>query len=325
MCTERRVSSERPPAGYLHRDYAESFSETATPRELQQCGGWILERNIPSSHLIDAMGCYPMFVCRDWSGLPRDLSLLADRLVSLVLVTDPFCEYPDQELRQCFDVVVPFKEHYLTDLRQPIEKSLPRRHRRNLAAARARVSVELCSTPLAMLDDWCRLYGQLVARRGIQGIPAFSRAAFQKQLAVPGVWMFKASEGEDIVGLHLWYVSNDVGYGHLGATSARGHELMASYALYWRAIEQLRDRIRWLDLGAGPGSADDPRAQGLKRFKAGWSTEMRTVHLCGRVFQPGVYQRLVHDHQVGKTSYFPAYRAGEFSSSTALEGDFSRT
>jgi hypothetical protein len=100
---------------------------------------------------------------------------------------------------------------------------------------------------------------------------------------------------------------------------------MASYALYWRAIEQLRDRIRWLDLGAGPGSADDPRAQGLKRFKAGWSTEMRTVHLCGRVFQPGVYQRLVHDHQVGKTSYFPAYRAGEFSSSTALEGDFSRT
>ena len=52
--------------------------------------------------------------------------------------------------------------------------------------------------------------------------------------------MFKAQAEGHIVGLHLWYVQGDVAYGHLGATTTRGYELMASYALYWHAIEQLR-------------------------------------------------------------------------------------
>ena len=38
-------------------------------------------------------------------------------------------------------------------------------------------------------------------------VRAFSRAAFEKQLGVPGLVMFRALVNEEIVGLHLWYVA----------------------------------------------------------------------------------------------------------------------
>ena len=66
------------------------------------------------------------------------------------------------------------------------------------------------------------LYAHLTERHGITGIRAFSRAAFARQLAVPGLVMFRAAAAGETVGLHLWYVQDDVAYGHLGATSPRG-------------------------------------------------------------------------------------------------------
>jgi hypothetical protein len=125
--------------------------------------------------------------------------------------------------------------------------------------------------------------------------------------------MFKASAEGRIVGLHIWYLHEDVAYGHLGATSPRGYELMASYALYWFAVAHLRTRVRWLDLGAAAGLSDAGPDDGLRRFKAGWSTGVRPAYLCGRVFQPAAYARLVETRGSGATSYFPAYRLGEFS------------
>ena len=85
-------------SGYLHRGYAESFSDIAIPRELRRCGGWILERAIPGSELCDGMGCYPLFACRDWRGLALDLPTLAGRLVSLTLITDPFGDFTGDDL-----------------------------------------------------------------------------------------------------------------------------------------------------------------------------------------------------------------------------------
>src|SRR5262249_11249110 len=160
-----------------------------------------LERTIPSSDFIDGMGCYPIFACPDWSALPIDLSQLGDRLVSLSLVTDPFATCSERDLTHWFDVVAPFKQHYVTDLRQPLGKSMPRRHRRNLAKALKLVQLEHCAQPLEKLDEWCRLYDHLAERHGIHGIRAFSRSAFEKQLAVPGLIMFRASEEGNTVGL----------------------------------------------------------------------------------------------------------------------------
>ncbi len=79
--------------GYVHPDYARSFADYGSPRELTHCGAWVLERPIPGSPYRDAMGCYPLFDCRDWSGLKADLDELAAEAVSICLVTDPFGRY----------------------------------------------------------------------------------------------------------------------------------------------------------------------------------------------------------------------------------------
>src|SRR5215510_2473926 len=99
MSTAAQRDSDGAGCGYLHRDYAASFAGVATPRELPQSRGWILERQIPGTNLHDAMGCYPIFACEDWKRLPADLSSLADRLVSLTLVGDPFSGCSGEELR----------------------------------------------------------------------------------------------------------------------------------------------------------------------------------------------------------------------------------
>ena len=87
--------------------------------------------------------------------------------------------------------------------------------------------------------------------------------------------------------------------------------MMAAYALYWRAIELFAGRVRYLNLGAGAGTAagDD----GLTRFKRGWATESRPSYLAGRVLDAEAYQAAVAAaHREAGGSYFPAYREGEF-------------
>lgn len=303
--------------GYLHRSYAESFSAFSTPRELGASGGWVLERSIPDSSLRDAMGCYPIFACRDWRRLEQDLTQLADDVVSLSLVTDPFGNFDETDLDRSFDLVRPFKQHFVTDLSGRPEDSLPRRHRRNIASARDQVQLEICAEPSEYLDEWCDLYAQLVKRHGITGMRAFSRDAFARQLDVPGLVLLRASAKGRAIGLHLWYLQGDVAYGHLGATSALGYELMASYALYAYAIEQFRSRVRWLHLGAAAGLGEGEAERGLRLFKEGWSTGTRPAYLCGRIFQAEAYSELVRQRGGANGAYFPAYRAGEFDPARA--------
>ena len=95
--------------GYAHRDYAASLVEFGRPRELPNCAGWILERGIPGSSAFDAMGCYPLFSCRDWSALPDDLEALRGQVVSLSVVLDPFGRATPEFLQKCFpDICIPF-------------------------------------------------------------------------------------------------------------------------------------------------------------------------------------------------------------------------
>ena len=299
-------------AGYCHRQYAESFSEVGQPRELPNCGGWLLERAIPGSAQRDGMGCYPLFDCCNWAGVPVDLAGLAEALVSVSLVVNPFADVAETDLRRWFDVVIPFKQHYVTDLRHPIDDLVGRQHRRNLQKARGLVKVDVCQSPLEFLDEWCDLYGHLAARHRITGIRAFSRSAFEKQLGVPGVVMFRALADDEIVGLHLWYVRDRVAYGHLGATNIRGYELMASYALYCYAMEHFRSYVDWLDLGGVAGVSEDESLDGLRQFKAGWATGTRQAFFCGRICQQTAYDKLSAERAASTTSYFPAYREGEF-------------
>ena len=299
--------------GYLHPDYAKSLSEFGAPLQLPESGGWLLKRAIDGVE-VDAMGTYPLFACSDWNSLKCDFDQVGKSLVSVVVVTDPFGEYDESLLRDCFGhLVIPFKSHFLNDLSCPPESAICEHHARNAAIGLKQVTVERCGDPLSYLDDWVRLYSVLTQRHRITGIRAFSASSFAKQLKTPGIVSFRALRGLHTVGMILWYVQNRVAYYHLGAYTDEGYQLRASFALFLRALEYFAESgIRYANLGAGAGlgsAADD----GLSRFKRGWSTTSRTTYLCGRIFKREEYDRLVRARGVTAADYFPAYRKGEFN------------
>ncbi|MFW6027494.1 MAG: GNAT family N-acetyltransferase [bacterium] len=297
-------------AGYASPHYARALYEFGEPLYLSGCGGWLLKRRIPGAPAYDAMGCYPIFACADWTRLADDLAVLDDRLVSVTLVADPFGGHSAHALRECFpDLCVKYKDHYVADLDLFSFDTLSAHHRRNVRRGLRELKVEFCDDPSAHLDEWRRLYGELIRRHGITGIAAFSEVSFREQMRVPGLVMQRAVQGGETVGMVLWFLDKGVAWYHLGAYSARGYELRASYALFWSAFEHFRGRMETAALGAAAG-ARPGEAGGLDRFKAGWATGTRPAFLCGRILSPERYAALSAGRGTG--NYFPAYRAGEF-------------
>lgn len=270
-----------------------------------------MERQIPGTDAHDAMGCYPLFSCRDWSLLKGDLESLDQELVSLVLVADPFGDFSRELLNATFtDMVVPFKEHFVADLRRPASDFVSRHHQYYAQRALKAVTVEEHDNPAGMLDDWSALYDLLVERHQLTGIKAFSRTSFAKQLSVPGIRLLRATHQGQTVGAHLWYVQGDVAFSHLTASSAIGYKLMAAYALAWAAIEYFSDKVQWIDWGAGAG-LNTESADGLTRYKRGWANDTRTAYLCGRIFDHARYEDISRAKGIMGNNYFPCYRKGE--------------
>jgi len=299
--------------GYLHPSYSESLSEFGAPHLLTRSRGWILDRAIAGTPYRDAMGCYPLFSCADWEQLRNDIEGLGAELTSLVVVTDPFGNYTEESLRGTFkDLTKPFKEHFVVDLSVDPGKLVHSHHQRNARKALEVIQIERCEAEATCLEDWNNLYANLIARHDIRGIARFSKATFARQLSVPGSIMLRATHEGQVVGMTWWFVSRGVGYYHLGAYSDAGYELRASFALFWRALELLKEEgLHWLDLGAGAGLGNDA-TDGLSRFKRGWSTGTRTAFLCGRIFDHNRYKQIADAKGIPTTDYFPAYRQGEF-------------
>jgi len=304
------MMAHRPvPSGYASRAYAESLSGFGEILHLPRCGGYLLKRKIPGTTEHDAMGCYPLFFCGNWTLLEADLAELPEELVSVALVADPFGDYSTELLESAFDVVNPYRVHYIVDLEQPIGEIGSRHHRREARKALEKVRVEVCRNPVGFSKDWIKLYQALAKRHGIRGIRAFSARAFEQQLGMPGIVVHHAYCGERLVGAQLFHIQGDVVCCHLGAVSELGYETGAFYAMDRFSFELFSGRARKLDLGGGTGlsSAGD---DGLSRYKKGWSTQMRPVYFCGRIINPGRYEAL--SQPFGPTNYFPVYRKGEF-------------
>ncbi len=298
-------------AGYQNSQYAASLMHLGTPYALMGSGGWLLARSVPGTDLQDLMGPYPLFACRNWSALHQDLAQVAERFVCAYLVTDPFGDYAPAALQQCFtDVCRPFKQHVVVDLQRAPLAGMSSHHHRYARKALRHVQVEICEEPARDLSTWVDLYENLVARRGIRGVAAFSDESFARQLQVPGLVSMRAIRGDATVGMVLWYLQGSVGYYHLGAYSEAGYQVWASFGIFRAAIEYFSGRLEWLNLGGAAG-ARTPASDGLARFKSGWSTARRTAYFCGRIFNRAAYHHLVAAH-APDGNYFPAYRAGEF-------------
>jgi hypothetical protein len=300
--------------GYLHPLYAHSLIEFGQPIKLPSSLGWILKRSIPQTPGFDGIGCYPIFACENWAHLGRDLDWMADQLISLSLVTDPFGAYSQKDLLKCFqDIAIPYKEHFVVDLQQSPQEFVNSHHQRNAQKALKTINVEVCIEPIQFLDDWVLLYDNLIQRHDIRGIARFSRESFMQQLTVPGIVAFRAVFDNQTIGMSLWYVQGEVAYYHLGAYSDMGYDRKVSFAIFWVLLEYFGAKgLRWLSLGAGAGIRGDQN-DGLTRFKQGWSTGTRTAYFCGRIFDREKYQEIISMRKIGNTHYFPAYRADEFA------------
>ena len=296
--------------GYLHADYAGSFSESGRPRHLPSSDGWLIERDIPDTAWRDAMGCYPLFCCANWRTLADDINASAGELVSLVLVADPLADCDPGTLRSSFDLVRPLKEHFVVETGRPIDDIVSRSHRSHATRALRTVTVERCLTPLAYLEEWNQLFGALAVRHSITDMRRFSRTAFARQLAGLGLVMFRASVDGRTVGFDLWFEQGDSAQAHLAAFDATGYDTHASYATKWSAISYFNDRVRWINLGGGTTERGDDN---LGRFKRGWATGTRTAWLCGRMFRPDVCADILAMKAIEDGgAYFPPYRSGEF-------------
>lgn len=295
------------PHGYASAAYAEALAEFGTVLKLQRSGGHLLARTIPGANDDDAMGCYPLFACRDWSQLPTDIAGLAERAVSVSLVTDPFAAVSPPQLQATFpDVCFPYKEHYVTDLSLSLETLIDPHHRRNIRKANACMEVAIAPPSETLLQEWRGLYDNLIERHGIIGIAQFSPHSFRHQFAVPGFTAFVATDASKVLGMTLWFVQGDVAYYHLGAYSDEGYQRGASFAIFNMALSHFQSSgVGWAALGAGAGvnAADS----GLTRFKKGWSTGTRTAFFCGRILQPVAYESLCVGAR-NSTTYFPVYR-----------------
>ena len=129
-------------AGYRHAQYAEALSEFGAPVFLPRSRGWVLRRRVPGSNREDATGCYPIFSCERWDALCEEVRTLDSDLVSLTIVTDPFAAIGSDALRRGFDCVMPFKEHFVVDLKQRAAHPIPRHHRRYAEKALRALDVE---------------------------------------------------------------------------------------------------------------------------------------------------------------------------------------
>jgi len=300
---------------YADPAYTQSLSAFGTPLELPCSGGWVLVREIPGTSRHDAMGPYPLFACQDWSRLHVDLEGMEPEVVSVVLVTDPFGAFNPAHLKDLFpDLFVPYKDHHILTMEEGSNAldAISSHHRRNALKALGNVRPEICDNPLDHVDEWDRLYGELARLRAISGIRRFSRESFVQQLSMPGLVMLRATHHADTVGMMLWYEAGDVAYYHLGASTEKGYELRASFALSLAAIEHFEKRgLRCLDFGAGAGAYNNA-SDGLTRFKRGWGNSTRRTYLCGRIIDRAAYKQMTVDMSHHLADYFPAYRRGEF-------------
>jgi hypothetical protein len=297
------------PTGYGHASYARSLCEFGDPLHLTSSDSWVLRREVPGGGAYDVTGCYPLLACADWSQLAGDLLRLTPGVVSFVGVSEPFAEI--EPIRTEFDLFKPFKEHYVVDVADAAWASAVTKHHRYYARlARRAVKVELEGRPLDLLDTWDQLYAGLAARHDIRGIRRFSRRAFRGQLETPGLTLFTARLGSEVVGAHLWYVQGEVAYSHLTAFSDAGYLANAGYALYEAALHHFAEAgLRFADIGSGAGLTDDATS-GLRRFKCGWTRATRPVYLIGKVLDAERYGALVAASTAAAGEYFPAYRTG---------------
>ena len=287
---------------YATQAYAASLAHMGDARAVPAWDSWVIERPLAGGGM-DVCGPYPLAVIARDADLAAGLETLRHSgAVSVTLALDDFHRPELEQLRTHFDVVRPFKTHYVVD-RSAGEVSPSRHHRYEISRALRAVSVR--EIPLAdSLPQWETLYRTLVSRHELAGVHDFPAAHFVALAALPAVRCVAAFQGEAMVAAHLWVDHGDCVHSHLAASSELGYALRAAYAVNDFSI-RLFAAARIINLGGGAGASDDA-TDGLARFKAGFTNATAQGHICGKILDRDAYARLSQGS--ADSGYFPLYR-----------------
>ena len=285
---------------FAARGYAAALAGPERVIAVPEWGSHLIRRPTPDG-LCDAAGVYPLQVFARGADLSAGLErLAAEGLVSVVVTPDPLL-CPAHALGRDFDVLRPFKPHFVIDpARGAFDPS--RHHRQELRRAARRTRVDW--VPLAdHLPAWSTLYAGLVERRSVSGAADFSPAYFEALANDPTMQAVAAWVGDDLAGMAIWFEAEGVAYYHLSAVNGLGYANGAAYALVEAGVARF-GRRNIVHLGGGAGAGDG--AGGLSAFKQGFANAEVMSHICGAGLDREAYGRLVQGR--GETAFFPAYR-----------------
>lgn len=283
--------------------YAQGLAHLGAALTVPEWDGHVLTRPTPCGTLRDALGPYPLTPLALDADLAGGLERLrAAGLVSVVLVLDDRLRPDTAALQAAFELARPFKTHQIYD-RTLGPLAYDKHHRYEIRRAQGRV--EAREIALAEhLPAWEALYGDLIARHGLTGLHAFPHAHHAALAGLPGVRAFGAFMNGALVSAHVFVAHLGHAVSHLAASSPEGYRNGAAYAVNALAIEALTD-CEVINFGGGAGAGDDA-ADGLVRFKKGFSNRIAPSWICGAVLDGQAYQAL--SAGLDDNGFFPAYR-----------------
>jgi hypothetical protein len=288
---------------YAGEAYARSLAHICAPLAVPEWGGHVLVRQTPCGTREDAAGPYPLAVLADDADLAGGLARLkAAGLVSVVLVLDDRLRPALSAMDGAGATVRRFKSHFVHD-RSLGPVAYGKHHRYELRRALARTLVSEISLA-DCLPDWEALYGQLVARHGLGGLHAFPLLHHEALASLAGLRTFGAFVEGRLVSAHLFVTHDGHAMSHLAASAPEGYQTGAAYAVNDLALAELTD-CAVINFGGGAGAGDDP-ADGLVRFKKGFSNSVEPSYLFTAVLDDDAYRALSADR--AGTAFFPAYR-----------------
>ncbi len=294
---------------YASSAYAAALEHIGQARSIRP-GLHVLERAIPGTETrTDLLGPYPFL-----DGRALEAACLEDRLpagpVTLTAVLDPLSAPHEDLVVELFpDFRAPFKEHSLVKLGEDLEAQRRPQHRRKIRRAHDAVEVVRATPTAAEGEAWVALYAALREQHGFHGSLAdFSAESLRAQLQLRGARLYLARrDGANVAG-SLWFDSDQHTWYHLGASSAEGLAVGASFALFDVALRDAADAgLEQANLGGGAGLSNDA-ADGLARFKRGWTPHLGWSQVVGRVLDRGAFDELCEARGPCAPGTFPPYR-----------------
>ncbi len=288
---------------YSTFEFANIYNHIGSPIEIPEWDTWSIQRIIPNNNGKDVMGCYPLILIQSEADLNGGLKRLRELgLISIVFVADAFTNPSLPQMTQIFNLIKPFKTHYLHNNNLPTQYS--KHHRYELKQSLKQVEVRIISLS-DYLPQWIDLYQNLITHHNISGIQAFPPNALYDMGKLDGFTTIAAFHNNTMVSCHIWACSDNQVHSYLAASNKEGYSFRAAYAIYDAAIQHFSN-VEIINFGGSAGLGDNPE-DGLAKFKSGFSNHREIAHIYGSILNHEKYELLTKNLNPN-IHYFPAYR-----------------